>query len=168
MSYLEPIRSPLSINRSILSNMPYPSYISYDEKAAYERRYRSSNNIHGRQSSTSSTSSTLSNTSSSSSTSYRYESDLPPRYSYNYFTAASPKPLPALPASRSSRKQSEGERKVSFATQKPLPPLPLRFGQVDERENGSSQSRSRSGSGASAKSAGECAWWTKEYEGKPF
>ncbi|CZT51623.1 uncharacterized protein RSE6_12791 [Rhynchosporium secalis] len=142
--------------------MVYPPYISYDERAAYERRYRSGN--HSRHSSSSSSISTSSDTS----VSYNHNSVAPPRYSYTDYASVDQKPLPLLPASRCNRSESGGERRVTFVVQKPLPPLPLKMRQDGGVRDYASQGRSRSSSSASEKSAmGECAWWTREFFGKP-
>ncbi|KAG4438660.1 hypothetical protein IFR05_005841 [Cadophora sp. M221] len=154
---------------------------TYDEKAAYEQRYHSpSSNTHPYSHTHSRNSSTTSTTSTTHSlsirTSFKHDSEAPPPpYAYIFYNTIEEKPLPPLPLLASqwgcgACEESEGERRVRFALEKPLPPLPVEEEEGEERGTamgmgmGIGNKRRRSSSGASERSArmGECAWWTKE------
>jgi hypothetical protein len=89
---------------------------AYDEKLAYQQRYRSQRSIrqHTRQSP-----STTSTSSNSSLDCEKYDEINPPPYTRVFYNTMSDKPLPPLPQSEQGK-----ERRVRFAIEKPLPPLP--------------------------------------------
>lgn len=84
---------------------------TYDEKAAYEQRYHSQQSKH--------TSYSSSNSSSSSCDNAKCDdcNTNPPAYTYTFYNTIEGKPLPPLP------ENGDGDRRVRFMVEKPLPPL---------------------------------------------
>ena len=112
-------------------------FSDYNEKAAYEQHCRSRRGH-------SKSSSTTSNVSTSSSSSDLNEKPNPPAYASIFYNSINEKPLPRIPTS--------SERRVRFAIEKPLPPLPSENG--DEYEDEKKRMR-RSHDG------GEYAWFAQ-------